>query len=486
MTMGSLRTAVGAAVLVCVLAPAAVTASDRSAEAVEQAVLKLDAIRDLDDLSRELWPGWKISETAFALYEPDGEFCVLVNHHAPPPGFDSKRTSARRRVPFDVGRLDEATPDDDSLNGESTAYVPWDRFDADAVSCAFEEAFRAHVRSECADLKYLAPPVDGYPLTPENLALSDIECELLMRAATAPVDSLQCCILEFVAVRNYRRIRLSSPAAEAYESKLERLAGMAAYVGERARAEAPRRVPEKDAELIGPGRGEPFDAGACMARPRDLDWYRSDRYRATGAMLCGLLDRFRPEWRRESEACPDPNALLVELTRTRLPRAFGILIRYGFRDRIDERETFIDGLKSDAERLFDSIVAGEGTKLVINTGLLASSSVSYDPENVVQVDDHRFVHERILKIEFSGGTRVHVMGVPVAANVGQGEFDIEQLTLVAPSEYVVRIAGVPVQLASGVNQFEEPLSVSADGLLIEARSGVIMVGEGKVTFMLHR
>jgi hypothetical protein len=30
------------------------------------------------------------------------------------------------------------------------------------------------------------------------------------------------------------------------------------------------------------------------------------------------------------------------------------------------------------------------------------------------------------------------------------------------------------------------MSVSADGILIEARTGVVMVGEDKVTFMLHR
>ncbi len=485
MTMGFKRTAVGAAALICILAQAAVAASDHSSEAVDRAVIRLQAVRELDDLSRDLWPGWKISDTAFALYDDD-DFCVLVNHPDPPDGFDGERTSGRPRVRYDLGRLQHAAPEAGVLNEVTTAYLPWATFAADAVPCAFEEAFEAHLRDECDDLRRLSPPIDGYPLTPENLALSDIECDLLMLASVAPTDSLEKCVLEFVTVRNYRRLRLSSPAAEAYEAKLERLEGMSAYIAERAREHAEGHVDERGAAIVGLSGGAPFDAVACMARARDLEWYRRDRYRATGAVLCGLLDRFDPGWRETAGPCPDPNALLLDLTRTRLPRTFEILMHHGLKDRIDERREFIEALKTDAERLFDRIANGEGRKIVINTGLLASASVSYDPENIVQVDDHRFVHTRILKIEFSGGTRVHVTGLPVAANVGEGEFDIEQLTLVSPEEYVVHVGGSPVELGPGVNQFDEPLSVQAEGLLIEARSGVIMVAEDKVTFMLHR
>ncbi len=485
MKTGFRRIALGAAALFCILGQAAVAASDHSSEAVEHAVLSLDAARDMDDLSRDLWPDWKISETCFAVYDDDA-FCVLLNHSDPPNGFEGERTAGRPRIRFEVGTLRHPAPETGVLNDVTTAYVPWDELAADPVPCVFEGAFQAHLRGECADLRQLLPPIDGYPLTPENLALSDIECDLLMRASGAPKDSLETCVLEFMAVRNYRRLTLSSPAAVAYEEKLERLEGMSAYIGMRARAEAATHVKERDAELLGSQRGEPFNPEACMSRTRDLEWYRHDRYKATGAVLCGLLDRFDPAWRKDAGPCPDPNARLLECTQTRLPRAFEVLMRYRWRDRVDERSAFIESLKSDAERLFDDIVKGERKKIVINTGLLASSSVSYDPQNVVQVDDHRFVHKRILKIEFSGGTRVHVTGLNVATNVGEDEFDIEQLTLAAPDDCVVRIGGRQVELAPGVNQFDEPLSVSAKGLLIEARSGVIMAAEDKITFMLHR
>lgn len=472
--------------LLCAPAHSAAVVSERTVDEVEQDVLKISAIRAMDDLSRELWPNWKISDTAFALYDQEGGQCVLVNHPHPPSNFDGFRTSGRSREPYSVGHDVRLSPEAGMLNNVVTAFVEWDRLDNEAVPSAFEEAFRSHLRGECADLSRLSPPVDGYPLTPENLALSDIECELLMRASQAPDDSLAYRTREFMALRAYRRLRLGSPAAEAYEKRLERLCGMSAYVGARARAEALHHLRGASADMLASCLGEPFDASACMAGPRDLDWYRRDRYRATGSLLCGVLDRFHPSWREEAGQCPDPSEVLWELTRTEVPRALGILIRFDLRGRVEERASFIEGLKSDAERAFDEIVNGEGRKLVVNTGLLASSSVSYDPENVIRVDDMRFVHERVLKIEFSGGTRVHANGIPIATNVGQDEFDIEQLTLKAPEELDVRVGGVAVELTLGVHEFNEPLSVMAQGLLVEARSGVIMVAEDKITFMLHR
>jgi hypothetical protein len=112
--------------------------------------------------------------------------------------------------------------------------------------------------------------------------------------------------------------------------------------------------------------------------------------------------------------------------------------------------------------------------------------VSHDPENTVQVDEHRTVHKRVIRIEYSGGTHVHVVGRPVAAVVGGGEFDIEQLIMAAPEEYSVTVRGEPLALTKGVHQITGHLSVEGGGVSIEADAGIVMVGENKVTFMLHR
>jgi hypothetical protein len=174
------------------------------------------------------------------------------------------------------------------------------------------------------------------------------------------------------------------------------------------------------------------------------------------------------------------------MMRTKVPRASEVLAAYDVEGRTEERRAFIQGTKSDAERLFEEITEGAHPILTIDTHLLASSQVSYDPENIETVDAHRFVHKRIIKIEYSGGTHVHVIGRPVATIVGQDEFDIERLIMEAPEDYAVTMRGEPLPLESGVTEITGHLCVEGPGLSVEAEAGIMMVGEGKVTFVLHR
>jgi len=457
-----------------------------SPDDVKSAVLVLEALRDLDDLSRELWPDWRISETAFALHGGDGGFCILVNHPEPPQGFEQRRTFGRSRSRFHVCPSAAVDPSSGEFNGKPTAFICWSDFEDGALPAAFESAFRCYLLGTCPDLNRLTPPVDGYPLTPENLALADIECEILADAAAAPDDSLEQRMLEFVSVRNYRRMRMSSAAAEAYESRLEQCGGLPAYVRERARLAAPAHLQGEAGELLDGALGAAYDGRACLLGHGGLEWYRTGRYRPSGMVLCGVLDRLMPGWREEVGECVDPYDALYERVLTRLPKALGIVTARELHHRIAEREEYIESLKTGPERLYESIVDCDGPKLVVNTSLLQSTSVSYDPENMEEVDEHRMVHKRVLKIEFSGGTRVHVLGVQSAVTMGDGEFDIQQLTVQAPERYAVTIGGRRADLSPGVHEFDEPLSLAGEGLLIEARTGVIMVGEDKMTFVLHR
>ncbi len=456
--------------------------------AVDEAVIRLDRIRRLDELSRSFWPDWEISDTAFILYDPQGS-CYLLNHPDPPADFERRSTRSPYRRGFHSALTASVglAPASGTLGGVPTAFVLWQRFSDEAAPSAFEEAFRVHMLEECPDLVEPVRLIEGYPMSGENLALADVECELLARALLAPSDSLERWTHEFMAVRSFRRVGLGSPAAEAYERRLEFAHGLPAYVGERCRREASDRLDRKDAESLAGCFGTPKNVEACLRPVDDLDWYRTERYRWSGAAICALLDRLHPGWREEaSEHCREPYEILWRLTRTELPSALDVLRGYDYGARIEERSAFLDGTKTDAERLFERVVAGEGQTITVDTRLLASSSVSYDPENIERVDKHRLVHKRVIKIEYSGGTRVHVMGRLVAAFVGDDEFDIARLVMEAPERYDVTVGGRPLVMTPGVHHADEPLSVSGPGLLIEARSGVIMVGENKVTFVLHR
>jgi hypothetical protein len=200
-----------------------------------------------------------------------------------------------------------------------------------------------------------------------------------------------------------------------------------------------------------------------------------------------LLDRLAPDWKREvEEDCTEPYDVLWGMMRTKIPRASDVLSEYDVDAMVAEKRAFIDGMKSASERLFEEITEGGHPTLTIDTHLLASSQVSYDPENIVTVDDHRFVHKRMIKIQYSGNTHVHVVGRPIAAIVGEGEFDITQLIMEAPEECSVTVGGLPLELTSGVHEITGHLSVVCPGISIEAEAGVVMVGEAGVTFMLHR
>jgi len=452
-----------------------------------ETLVRLQAIRRLGSLSQAIWPDWDISDVPFAVYDTTGP-CYLIGHPHPPEGYSRRRLPGRRRtfVHYATDGAMRLDPESGSLAGEPTAFLLASELSRGAVPNAFRAAFRAHLEKACPDRCRPVDLVAGYPLEPRNLALSDIESELLARAVAASDDSLERCVLEFVSVRSLRRIGLRGRSGD-YERWLEFVFGLPLYVQD----ESSRLGGEYlDAGNAGPLSGQLGDAAlpaACARRPSDLEWYRRDRFACSGAEVCRVLDRYYPEWKTVvAKSCRDPGDVLWELTRTEIPRASDVLARFDLAGRMVEKEAVIEGAKSEAEKLFDRIVNDPGPIITVNTKLLVSSSVSYDPENVERVDEHRVIYKRIIKVEYSGGTRVHVVGRVVATIVGDDEFDIQQLIMEAPEEYTVTVGGEPLALEPGVHPADRPISVAALGLSIEARSGMIIVGERRVTFVLHR
>ena len=201
-------------------------------------------------------------------------------------------------------------------------------------------------------------PVDlfeGYPLTPKNMVLSDIECELLMRAVRAPDDSLEQRVLDFLAVRAVRRIGILGEAVR-YERWLEVVDGIPAYIGERCRNAASSFLKGESRDLLSVGLDGPGCFEACAESEGSLAWYTRDRFACAGASVCMLLDRLAPDWKREAEdRCAEPYAMLWLMMRTKVPRASDVLAGYDVESRTAEKRAFIDGTKSGPEKLFEEI-----------------------------------------------------------------------------------------------------------------------------------
>ncbi|MEA3409519.1 MAG: hypothetical protein U9Q95_04150 [Candidatus Eisenbacteria bacterium] len=452
----------------------------------EEALLGIEAVLDMAEFSKDLWPAWDISETPFVVRCPDST-CYLINHPRPPVHFERVREESSLRVAVyraDTG--DIPSGDDCFIEGISTAAVDLWGLTAELVPRAFEASFRAHGAELCQGSMQPIELLSGYPMDAWNLVLSDIECQLLHRAALAPADSLGVCVREFTSVRRHRRLRMGGRYAE-FERRIEFTEGIPAYLAERCRGEAESYLGGRFARRLKDALGEAGALERSFPESPDLDWYRGERFRWTGAVLCGVMDRFDPDWKRTVSAdCVDPFELMCVEVRGKTPSAKTVLARFGYEQLVASMTTTIERSKSDAERLFESIARSESPTFSIGTHLLSTGEISFDPSRIEKVDAHREVHTGILKIEYSGGTYLHVLGVPAAVVLGDDEFDLRKVMLVMPEEYTVMLDGEELETKEGVYEFTRSLSVVAEGISLEALAGMVMVGARGISFILHR
>ncbi len=469
------------------LLPAAVGATPPGDDVLE-VLADAEMALELRELSEAVWPDWDISETPLAV-TVDSDRCYLLHHPDPPSSFSKLDERLPHSTTVYSGPLgsDDVEPASGTVRDEPTAFAHVDQVSREAVPAVFVGAFRAHELDHCPELGETIDLMISYPSDARNLALVDVECDLLRRALAAPADSLEKRVIEFVSVRSVRRLGMGRQFVS-YERQREFLDGLPAYIGERCREIGAAYLRGEAGERLRDELGTPGGLEHCYPEKVDLDWYRGERFMWSGACVCLILDRYHPEWREEvAERCVDPFEVLFDLTRRKTIRTKGLLERYGLEERLVDRAEFIDRTKSAPEKLFESVAGTEKPLLIFNVRMLASVSVSYDPENVETVDAHRTVHKRVLKIEYSGGTRIELVGRPVAAVVGEDEFDFSQLLLEAPEGgLTVTVEGEPLELTGGIHQLDRPFEIEGAGVRVVAQSGAIMVGDGKTTVVLHR
>ena len=186
----------------------------------EDALLRIEAVLEMTEFSKDLWPAWDISETPFVLHCPDST-CYLINHPRPPVYYHRVREkSSLRTAVYRAHARDVPSGDVCLIEGISTAALDlWD-LAAEMVPRAFEASFRAHGAGLCEDRMRPIELLSGYPIDAWNLVLADIECRLLHRAALSTADSLDLCVREFTSVRRHRRLRMGGRYAE-FERRIE-------------------------------------------------------------------------------------------------------------------------------------------------------------------------------------------------------------------------------------------------------------------------
>jgi len=454
--------------------------------ATEGALLKIEAVLDMAEFTEGLWPSWDISEIPFAIRGPDS-LCYLINHPRPPAHFKRFRENTPLRTAvYTADAADVPSGAPCIVEGLAIAVLDPSALGEEVVPGAFEAAFRAHGSNACGEDMAPFELLSGYPIDAWNLVLADMECRLLHRAALASDDSLDLCVREFASVRKHRRLRMGGRYGE-FERRIEFADGVPAYLAERCRREAEPHLRGRFGSRLEDALGQPGALERCFPDSPGLDWYREERFTWTGAVLCGVMDRFYPEWKEEAaRGCLDPFEVLLARVRGSLPPARSVLDRFGYEELVSSMTTTIEQSKSDAERLFESIARSEEQTMSVSTRLLSSGEISFDPSRVERVDDHREVHTGILKIEYSGGTHFHSLGIPVAVVLGDDRFDLRTVILKAPEDLTIVLDGEELDITEGVYEFSRSLSLTAEGISLEATAGAVMVGTSGYSIILHR
>lgn len=452
----------------------------------EQALLRIDAVLGLKNLSRDLWPSWDISRTPVVLHCDDGN-TYLINHPDPPDGCE--RLSEVPSMNTDVYRM--PPPEHElhgtlSIGGTPTAAVNINDVTRETIPAVFAAAFLAHAAERCPDALETPVLIPPYPVGADKLVLADIEDELLERAVASPKESLFQRACDFAAVRWNRRLRMGGQYGE-YERQLEFENGIAAYLAEKCRTDGSEYLDARARAVLDDCLGDPGALERCLGGAGSVEWYRSDRFRWTGALVCCLMDRLVPDWKTQAAAeCVDPFELMWRRVRGATPRALHVLARFNYDERVAGRSSDLEDMRTDAELLFDDIMQGSEKLFVICTEQLASAEVRYDPTQVARVDANRRVQQRLFKLECATGTHVHIVGEPVAIVTGDDDFDLRRLVMRAPDEYEIVLDGERFEPVEGVFQFGHSLSVVAEGLEIQAAVGTVMVGHSGLSFILHR
>ncbi len=473
-----------AVTVLLVMVPSGAGAEAPGPDAV-RCLTQLHSSLDLDQLSEELWPGWTISGTPIVLVD-EADCWLLGDAHEFAEYSRERLETPELTVHSAALNSDGISQRGATVGGAPAAFISTGQMSTCIVPATFEAAFKTHLQTSCPELGAPDDPLVGAPSQPRDVALADIEREIVLAAISAHPDSVDRLARDFVSIRSFRRAGMSGGFVKRERAR-EYRDGMAAYVRFRTREMAESYIDPADRSLLTPSVQDTFCLKSWLCKPTGLDWYRNERFACMGAAVCYLLDRAGVEWRdRVIDSCIDPYALLWTEHMGGRSDVQPLLDRYGFTEREVEATAFIDATKSGPEKLFDEITRGGAPLLLINTEQLASTTVSYDREYIAKVDPHREVHKRIIKIEFSGGTHVYVMGRQTAVVLGEDEFDFHQLILEAPDVYDIKVGGVPFTPLPGINHLTGPLSVTANGLEIEAQDAIIVSAEDRLSFVLHR
>ena len=361
---------------------------------------------EVDRLAKKpLWPGFDPRTTPVAIY--DGTRTRFFHHPSPPTEVTPPRANTSQE-----------------LGGVLTATVIVDRAKSltEWAAIVIHETFHVFQRKRHAVWSANEGDLFTYPLEDaQALALRRLESTALSRALK---DS--CWMSAALKLRKERFLRLP-PESVNYERKSELNEGLAQYVERLASGKAPEW----------PADEFPPDG----IRPRSY---------VAGQTLAMLLDRVRPEWKRELEA-GDPRPLDELLGGAPKPA--------GCAPTEDERQSALERATRDIEALHarrtekkKEIEGRGGVRVVVRADAAPLWPQGFDPLNVERLGGAEVLHTRWLKLGNDAGV-IEILGRD-ALTEGAGAHPLFQ--------------GVKLLMLAG---FEKEPTVSNEGGVLHLEGG---------------
>jgi hypothetical protein len=408
-------------------------------------VAEVDRMAALD-----LWPGFDPERVPLAIF--DGERTLLFRHPAPPelfepvPGhthvwaFPGRHPQVVANSAIELGGAWTAT----LLPG--TAGVPIRA----RAALLVHEAFHVFQRERHPDWSANEAELFTYPVDdPQLLMLRRLELQAIRNAlASNQKDEAAGWARAALGLRDERFTTLP-PGSVAYERLTELNEGLATYVEFRA-------------------TGDPYPP-AAPAEELAPDAVRVGAYR-TGLALALLLDRFSPSWRATLESGP---TVPLDVLLSSSLRSNGTGSAAGFSDaelaaaraRALSAVDALVGERIEQKRRF---LEQPGWRVVVVAEKHPLFPQGFDPLNVRVVADGEMLHTRFVNLGNSVGS-VEILGRPALTEAAGHHplFNgIRSVTLTG-------IGDEPL-----VSIEDDLLTLSADGLRVEARGATVERGAG--------
>lgn len=472
-------------------------------------------------LSREkgktVWPGFDFHLRPLALFDRN-RIAFLINHPRPPRGFVKLAEAPPLPVNAPIYVRHGGSPEFEqasslgiTLNGVQTTLLPYPFFfyDGSVTARDFVSGLFAHyvqtgfqpyaayaTRSEAS---FNAYPIDNVP----NMAMADLENKMLAVALQAEsMDLAKRNALWFLAMRRERQEKLGKAHAT-YEDQAEAIEGSTRFAELMfAAAGANQYQPLRSPHLKVSGYVREAESirqiSGLLHQPLDPNSVRRDRFSLTGSAMALLLDRFEAgNWRQQLTSRGERLSDLLARSIAYADSQRGPLLAEA--RRVYAYERTLEDFEQTVGRMPTSLKtfnASTGTRVTVTLppvaslveqnsepsrsgrdGLAIASSAS-----PVEIDAWTLLAFKLEAFDYKkGALALLVKDRPLLMRSQDLSWPFQNVSFYAdPAKLKLFVDGKPAPLRKGSQVFSRGLRVEADGVMLKAGHGTLIVGEREI------